>query len=125
MIDWHAAHGCYSDLERRGFLSLLPPHARNSMPDVGDAVLYFGDGHLSSVQTEVCVVSYFLLGVKAIVPYSCCIYVPSLAKRVPYLMGNICAYLCKHIPFLSHWQHEYLLGANMYPNHTDMCTLSV
>lgn len=53
VIDWQAAHGCFSDLDRRGFLSLLPAHARNSMPDRGDCVLYYGDGHVLSVQAEV------------------------------------------------------------------------
>lgn len=53
VVDWQAAQGCYSELDRRTFLSLLPAHARNSMPDVGDLVLYYGDGHVVSVDAEV------------------------------------------------------------------------
>ena len=53
VIDWQAAQGCYSELDRRTFLSLLPAHARNNMPEVGDVVLYYGDGHAVSVDAEV------------------------------------------------------------------------
>lgn len=53
VIDWQAAQGCYSELDRRTFLSLLPAHARNSMPDAGDDVIYYGDGHAVSVKAEV------------------------------------------------------------------------
>lgn len=53
MIDWQAAQGCYSELDRRKFLSLLPAHLRNSMPDKGDEVLYYGDGHVLSMEAEV------------------------------------------------------------------------
>ncbi|CAM9500221.1 unnamed protein product [Scytosiphon promiscuus] len=52
VIDWQAAQGCYSELDRRSFLSLLPAHARNSMPDAGDSVIYYGDGHAVSVAAE-------------------------------------------------------------------------
>lgn len=53
VIDWQAAQGCYSELDRRTFLSLLPAHARNSMPELGDVVLYYGDGHAVSVAAQV------------------------------------------------------------------------
>lgn len=53
VIDWHAAEGCFSDLDRREFLSLLPAHTRNSMPEEGAVVLYYGDGHQQSVTAEV------------------------------------------------------------------------
>lgn len=53
VIDWQAAQGCYSELDRRVFLSLLPAHARNAMPERGDNVLYYGDGHVVSVEAEV------------------------------------------------------------------------
>lgn len=52
-VDWAAAQGCYSELDRRSFLSLLPAHARNSVPEQGDAVLYYGDGHARSMEAEV------------------------------------------------------------------------
>ena len=46
VIDWQAAQGCYSELDRRTFLSLLPAHARNNMPEVGDVVLYLSLIHI-------------------------------------------------------------------------------
>ncbi|CAM9747881.1 unnamed protein product, partial [Hapterophycus canaliculatus] len=48
----HLSLGCYSELDRRSFLSLLPAHARNSMPDAGDNVIYYGDGHAVSIEAE-------------------------------------------------------------------------
>lgn len=53
VVDWAAAQGCYSELDRRSFLALLPAHARNTMPDQGDSVLYYGDGHALSIAAEV------------------------------------------------------------------------
>lgn len=55
MIDWEAASGCfYWTLNRRKFLALLPENARNEIPDKGNSVIYFGDGHALSVEAEVC-----------------------------------------------------------------------
>ena len=54
MIDWEAASGCFSKLDRRTFLALLPGNARNEIPDKGNSVIYFGDGHALSVEAEVC-----------------------------------------------------------------------
>ncbi|CAN0477048.1 unnamed protein product, partial [Ascophyllum nodosum] len=53
MIDWEAASGCfYWTLNRRKFLALLPENARNEIPDKGNSVIYFGDGHALSVEAE-------------------------------------------------------------------------
>ena len=40
-------------MDRRDFIGLLPAHSRNAIPDKGDSVVYYGDGHAISVDAEV------------------------------------------------------------------------
>ncbi|CAM9180619.1 unnamed protein product, partial [Phaeothamnion confervicola] len=51
-IRWRAVRDISAELDREEFLSLLPSYRCNAIPDVGDVVLYFGEGQRAAAAIE-------------------------------------------------------------------------